>query len=121
MNVMGGNLEVRHASLSYCETTENRRFALASCFYLCFRPVRCYEPCFLQPLCLPTLLPSIFCYSKEGALRFSNPFVPFLFLWLFLLIYCLKLPLLLPRPHVKQLGTFFLYLSTLPAKIELFG
>ena len=39
----------------------------------------------------------------------------------FLLIFYLKLPLLLPRPQIKQLGTFFLYLSTLPAKIELFG
>ena len=39
----------------------------------------------------------------------------------FLLIFYLKLPLLLPRPQIKQLGTFFHYLSTLPAKIELFG
>ena len=43
------------------------------------------------------------------------------FIFGFLLIFYLKLPLLLPRPQIKQLGTFFHYLSTLPANIELFG
>jgi len=57
----------------------------------------------------------------EGALGLANPDVPFLFFWLFLLIFYLALSLLLPRSQIKQLGTLILYLNYWSAKIKQFG
>ena len=75
----------------------------------------------MQPIYLPIYLPSIFCFFLEGALGLADPYVPFLFHWLFLLISYLALPLLLPRPQIKQLGTLVSLPNYWSAKIKQFG
>ena len=60
-------------------------------------------------------------FLHGGCTWTCKPSCAFSFSLAFLLIFYLELPLLLPRPQIKQLGTFFLYLTTLSAKIELFG
>jgi len=62
------------------------------------------------PCYLPILIPNIFYYFQEGALRLANP--QFLFSFSFQMIFYLRLPLLLPRAQIKQLDTFILYLTT---------
>ena len=120
-NVMGDDWEIRHASCCCHNIAKKKEELHWHHVFPLLRPVNSHKPCFCNLIYLPTPLPSIFCYSKEGALRLANPYVPFLFLWIFLLIFYLRQALLLPRPHIKQLGTFILYLTTLSAKIELFG
>ncbi len=73
---------------------------------------------FCNPIYLPIYLPSIFCFFLEGALGLADPYVPFLFHWLFLLIAYLALPLFLPRPQIKQLGTLVSLPNYWSAKIK---
>lgn len=81
-NEMWDGWDVRNVSYCWYKTAEIGRSALTPCFPL-LRPVKCHKSCFCNPIYLPILLPSIFCYFKEGALRLANPHMPFLFLWLF--------------------------------------
>ena len=119
-SLMGNDWEVRHASLCCYKIAEQEDLHWPPCVSFA-QASDMKEIMLCNPIYLPNLLPSIFCYFKEGALRLANPYVPFLFLWLFLLVFYLRLALSLPRPQIKQLGTFILYLTTSSAKIELFG
>ena len=113
IRVKGGIWEVRHASFLCCNLMEKRSFSTIDFPLWTFQhTLICKEWHFCNPNCLPIYLSSIFCFFMEGALRIADPYVPFLFFWLFLLIFYLRLPLLLPRSQIKQLGTLILYLTT---------
>jgi len=73
------------------------------------------------PSTYPSTCLAFFCFFLEGALGLADPYVPFLFHWLFLLIAYLALPLLLPRPQIKQLGTLVSLPNYWSAKIKQFG
>ena len=108
MSVKQGKKEVRHAPLC--------------CFpYLDQQDSVWKEYHFCNPIYLPIYLPSIFCFFLEGALGLADPYVPFLFHWLFPLISYLALPLFLPRPQIKQLGTLVSLPNYWSAKIKQFG
>ena len=64
----------------------------------------------VTPLLQPHLPTQLFCVaffvsSWRVHLDLQTLYVPFLFHWLFPLISYLALPLFLPRPQIKQLGT----------------
>ena len=103
-----GKREVRHASLC-CFPCIDQQDTVWKGHHFC------------NPIYLPIYLPSIFCFFLEGALGLADPYVPFLFHWIFLLIAYLILPLLLPRPQIKQLGTLVSLPNYWPAKIKQFG
>ena len=76
---------------------------------------------FATPSTYPTICLAFFVFSWRVHLDLQTLMCLFLFHWLFLLIAYLVLPLFLPRPQIKQLGT----LASLPnywsAKIKQFG
>ena len=103
-----GKREVRHAPLC--------------CFPCIYQQDSAWkEYHFCNPIYLPIYLPSIFCFFLEGALGLADPYVPFIFHWLFPLISYLALPLFLPRPQIKQLGTLVSLPNYWSAKIKQFG
>ena len=73
------------------------------------------------PTTYPFYCLAFFVTSRRVHLDLQTLLCLFFSFGFFLLVFYLRLALLLPRPQIKQLGTFILYLTTLPAKIELFG
>ena len=92
----------------------NRRICCSQQVLSLSKPTIWMKSCFCNPIYLPILVPSIFCYYREGALGLANPQLLFFFVFSFSFSFSfyLRLPLLLPRPQIKQLGTFILYLTT---------
>jgi len=119
-NEMRDDWEVRHASL-YCCKLLNKRSALAP--WISFALVSNMKEIMLLQPHLPThsICLAFFVSSRRVHLDLQTLMCLFFSFGFFLLIFYLMLALSLPRPQIKQLGTFILYLTTLSAKIELFG
>ena len=106
-------------------TNENREVSHAPVCWFCCRCLAALvlkEALLLQPH-LPTQLFCLtFSFLLGGCTWTCKPFVcPFLLHWFFAFISYLILPLFLPRPQIKQLGTLVSLPGYWSAKIKQFG
>ena len=104
--------EVRHASLCCYKIAEQEDLHWPPCVSFA-QASDMKEIMLLQPH-LPThSIAQHFLLLQGGCTQTGKPSIAlFLFFFHFLLIFYLRLALLLPRPQIKQLGTFILYLTT---------
>ena len=111
-SLMGDDWEVRHASLCYYKTAEQEDLHWPPC--VSFVQASDMKEIMLLQHHLPThSIAQNFLLLQGGCTQIGKPsIVFFLFFFHFLLIFYLRLALLLPRPQIKQLGTFILYLTT---------
>ena len=111
-SLIGNDWEISHASLCCHKNAEQEDLHWPPCVSFA-QAIDMREIMLLQPH-LPThSIAQHFLLLQGGCTQTSKPSIAlFLFFLHFLLLFYLRLPLSLPRPQIKQLGTFILYLTT---------